>query len=221
MKIVTTVLMALLLFPVLALGGEKEEAYLKEKMIPMAQEFMKRVGLTGDSQPGTNKVLKHKVDYFDDRPGCLAVMRLTNDYIFSFHTEKNQTEIWTFRQIIKTYYALDDAPKEKIDAVKALNLKNKLNDKTALKLAEKYFKLLGHKEENFHPPRIHQSYWVGKNDVWGNLPYYEVEWYRKDVKESDRNSGITTLPEVNMTVSGIDSSLLYYSRHSLPIGSDF
>jgi hypothetical protein len=221
MKTVTIALIASLLFPVLAMGGEKEEAYLKEKMIPLAQEFIKRVGLPNNFLLGTNQILKYKVDYFDDRPGCLAVMRLTNDYIFSFHTEKNQTEIWTFREIIKTYYELDDAPKEKIEAVKALNLKNKLNDKTALELAKKYFKLLGHKEENFHPPIIHQSYWVGENDVWGNLPYYEVEWDRKDVDLADKEKGGSTLPVVNIYISGIDSSLLYYSKRYLPIGSDF
>jgi hypothetical protein len=133
-----------------------------------------------------------------------------------------KTEIRGFRQIlIKTYYELDDAPKEKIEAVKALNLKNKLNDKTALELAKKFFTLLGHKEEDFLAPECRQSYWVGKNDVWGNLPYYEVIWYRKDVKMADVRSGIAAIPQVTMEISGVDSSLVSYSKLFMPIGSDF
>jgi hypothetical protein len=218
----TFALIGLLLFPLLARGGEKEEVYLREKMIPLAQEFIKKVGLPCDFQIGTNQVMKYDVDYFRSRPGCLADMRLTNNYAFHFYTEKGKTEVRDFRQIlIKTYYALDDAPKEKIEAVKALNLKNKLNDKTALKLAKKYFKLLGHKEEDFRPPECRQCYWIGKNDVWGNLPYYDVIWYRKDVNMADVRSGVATIPQVTMTVSGIDSNLVSYSKLFMPVGSDF
>ena len=214
-------LVALSLFPALGKGGEKE-TYLQEKMIPLAQKFIKQVGLPYDSQFGTNEVIKSKVDFFNDRPGCLAEMRLTNGYFFSFHTEKDQTELWSFQQIsVKTYYELDDAPKEKVEAVKALNFKNKLNDKTALELARKFFALLGHKDEDFLTPECRQSYWVGKNDVWGNLPYYEVVWYRKDVKMADVHAGIATLPVVRINVSGIDSTLLYYLKSFMPIGSDF
>ena len=39
MKSLIFTLAAMLLFPALALGGEKEEAYLKETMIPLAREF--------------------------------------------------------------------------------------------------------------------------------------------------------------------------------------
>jgi hypothetical protein len=149
-------------------------------------------------------------------------MRLTDDYLFSFHTETNRTEIWEFIQLrVKTYYELDNVSKEKIEAVKALNLKNKLNNKSALELAKKYFKLLGHKGQDFHPPEFRQSYWVGKNDVWGNLPYYEAVWYRKDSNMADVHSGIATIPQVTMTVSGIDSSLISYSKGFMPVGSDF
>lgn len=220
MKTATIILIAWFLFPALVMGGEKEAAYLKEKMIPLAQKFIKQVGLNRDSQLGTNQILKYKVDYFDDRPGCLAEMRLTNGFFFWFHTEKDKTEIWVFRQNIKTYYALDNAPKEKIEAVKAINLKNKLNEKAALELAKKYFGLIGHKEENFHPPELRQSYWIGKDDAWGNLPYYEITWCRKDVNNC-RATGSAVIPQITMTVSGIDLSLISYSKSNLPIGSDF
>jgi hypothetical protein len=83
--------------------------------------------------------------------------------------------------------------------------------------------LLGHKEENFHPAELHQSYWVGQNDVWGNLPYYEVTWYRTDVTKEKRESGDSKelLKSVTIEVSGIDSHLISYSKGLLPIGSDF
>src|SRR5665213_355856 len=199
----------------LHLPGGKEAAYFKETMIPLTREFLQRIGQTNDLPSATNQVKNYKVDYFNDRPGCTSNLRLTNGCAFGFHTEREKTEIDWFQRPIKTYYSLAGAPKAKIDAVKALNLQNKLNINTALTLAKKYFKLLGHKEENFHPPELLQSYWSGEES--GRLPYYEVSWYRKDVNMADRDKGIPTLPEVSMTVSGIDSSLIYYSRLYLPI----
>ena len=209
-----------LLFPALGGGGEKETAYLKQKVIPLAQEFLWQIGETNCVPKATNQVRNFKVDYFDDRSGCMAVMRLTNDCIFRLHTEKEKTELWGFQRLIKTSYSLESAPKEKIQAIKSLNLNNKLNTNTALVLARKYFKLLRHNEDNFHPPNIIQSSWSGE-DGGGKLPYFEVSWYRKDVDLADREKGIASLPEVEITVSGIDSSLLYYSRLYLPMGSDF
>ena len=126
--------------------------------------------------------------------GCMAYMRLTNGLVFSFHTETNKTEVWSFHRSIKTYYELDNPPKEKIEALKALNLQNKLNKKSAALLAAKYLKLLGHKEENFHPlgffdSQVTQGYWVNAPESppanERNLPYYRVIWYRRDVKLED------------------------------------
>lgn len=217
---------ALLLFPAFVMGGEKEEAYLKEKMIPLAQEFLRRIGQTNNLPQATNQVKSYKLDYFNDRPGCTADMRLTNGYVFSYCTETNKTEVWTFRRNIKTYYNLVGVPKAKIEAVKALNLQNKLNKDSALALARKYFKLIGHKEENFHPldfypPEIIQCYWSGEES--GKLPYFEITWYRNDVtlKELEDNNSNAKLKTVIIEVSGIDSTLISYSKGLLPVGSDF
>jgi len=112
----------------------------------------------------------------------------------------------------------------KIDAIKALNLRNKLNNTNALELAKKFFKLQGHKEENFHPAEFGQSSWSGgDDDRGGKLPYYEIRWYRKDVAEADIESGKAKeiLKSVRIEVSGIDSHLISYSKGMLPIGSDF
>jgi hypothetical protein len=206
------------------LGGEKEQAYLTQKMIPFAQEFLQRIGQTNNLPLGTNQVKHYKMDYFNDRPGCTANMRLTNGCVFSFHTETNKTEIWSFQRNIKTYYSLADAPKAKIEAVKALNLKNKLNKDSALVLANKYFKLTGHKEENFHSPELLQCYWSGGEDNHGGrLPYYEITWYRKDVTkaELENHDSNAELKTVIIEVSGIDLGLISYSKGLLPVGSDF
>jgi len=221
MKNTVLILAALLFFPVLAMGGEKEGVYLKEQMIPLTQEFFQRIGQTNNFPLGTNQVKNYKVDYFDDRPGCTASLRLTNGCSFMYFTEKGKTEIDTFRRPIKTYYALENAPKVKIEAVKALNLQNKLNKDKALVLAKKYFKMIGHKEENFHSPEIIQCYWSGVES--GRLPYYEITWYRKDVKKADMKpeAGDPALPRVIIEVSGIDSSLISYDKLYLPLGSDF
>jgi hypothetical protein len=146
---------------------------------------------------------------------------MTNNWFLSFYTETNKTEVWTFHRNIKTYYSLAGAPQAKIDAVKALNLQNKLNKESAIVLAKKYFKLLGHKDENFHSQEISQCYWSGEES--GRLPYFEITWYRKDVtlKELEDNDSNAKLKTVIIEVSGIDSSLISYSKGLLPIGSDF
>ena len=170
MKNALFILVASLLFPVLAMGGEKEEAYLRQTMIPLAQAFLERIGQTNTLILGTNQVKNYRVDWFNDRPGCTASLKLTNGCSFLYYTEKAKTEIDTFRSPIKTYYELNNPPKEKIEALKALNLQNKLNKESAAALAGKYLKLLGHKEENFHsldfyPPEIAQGYWVSAPEM--------------------------------------------------------
>jgi hypothetical protein len=205
------------LFPTLAMAGEKEETYLKETMIPLARDFLQRTGQTNNLPTRTNQIKSYKLDFFNDRSGCLADLRLTNGFSFSFHTETNRTEVWAFNRPVKTYYALENAPREKIEAVKALNLKNKLNKESALMLAKNYFKLAGRKEENFHPPEIIQCYWSGEPS--GKLPYYEITWYRKDVNLSENGNPDSKL--VIIEVSGIDSSLISYLKGGMPIGSDF
>lgn len=225
MKTVNAILISLL-FPMLMLGGEKEDTFLKEKMLPLAQEFVKRNELpTADF--GTNNIQNYKVRFFTDgRAGCTADLKLSNSYSFSFISDGTNTEAWFFNDgKTRTYYALEDTPKEKIDAVKALNLQNKLNDKTALEVAERFFKLQGHKEEDFLPPELTQLCWTGPPEYASLdgrlLPYYEVGWYRKDVKLADRDAGVAKLSHVRIEVSGIDSHLISYSKHFMPIGSDF
>jgi hypothetical protein len=38
---------------------------------------------------------------------------------------------------------------------------------------------------------------------------------------ADRDKGIVPLPQVNIDVSGIDFSLIRYSKLFMPVGSDF
>ena len=223
---------SLLFFPVLVLGGEKEVSYLKETMLPLAREFLLRIGETNDLPSTTNHIYQYKVDYFDDRIGCMAKMRLTNGCVFCFHTETNLTEVWSFHRNLKTYYELENSSDEKIKALKTLNSQNKLNKKNAAALALKFFKMLGHKEDNFHPldfypPEISQSYWAVKQNTLPvyerYLPYYEITWYRKDVKLEDlkNHDSNAELKTVMLEVSGIDFGLVSYSKGMLPIGSDF
>ena len=111
-------------------------------------------------------------------------------------------------------------------------LQNKLNKASAAELAKKYFRLLGHKEENFHPfdfypPEVTQGYWVSAPESppanERRLPYYEITWYRKDVTRQglDDHDSNAMLKIVTITVSGIDLSLISYEKDQLPIGSDF
>jgi hypothetical protein len=213
---------------------ELEATYLKETMIPLAREFLLRIGLTNNLPFTTNQVQKYRMSYFYYCPGCQADMRLTNGLVFSFFTKTNKSEVWVFKNTnVKTYLELDNPPKEKIKALQALNLRNKLNQKSAEALAKKYFKLLGHKEENFHPLDFFPSegargYWVSAPEMPPAnerlLPYYGFTWYRKDVKlEKIQNGEEGSISKVMIEVSGIDSSLVSYSKLGIemPIGSDF
>jgi hypothetical protein len=211
------------LFP-FTFAEKRESDFFWNKMLPLAQKFVGRNKLPA-ADFGTNNISKYRIDFFQDgRHGCTADLKLKGGYSFSFLSDETNTEIWAFNDgQTQTYYVLDSAPQAKIEAVKALNLRNKLNDATALELAKSFFALQGHKEENFHPAELKQSYWVGKNDVWGNLPYYEVTWYRTDVTKEKRESGDSKelLKSVTIEVSGIDSHLISYSKGLLPIGKDF
>ena len=209
--------------------SEIEAAPLKKTLIPLAREFLQRIGQTNVLPWTTNQVQKYSVSYLNYRPGYLADLMLTNGDNLSFDSNTNGTEIWSFQRPIRTYYGFgDDTPKAKIDAVKALLLQNKLNEEKAVALAKKYFKLLGHREEDFHsldfyPGGIVQDDWSGGEDGRGGwLPYYRITWYRKDVDVANlAKSGNTDYKAVIVEVSGIDSSLISYHKYFMPIGSDF
>lgn len=150
-------------------------------------------------------------------------MQLENGFSFHFFSNGKTNEVRFFKDgKIKTYYDLTGAPPKKVEAVRALNLGNKLNDKTALELAKKYFQRQGHKAEDFQTPNLTHGYWVGKPEHLNHrLPYYKVEWYRKDVTQAQLDSGIAALPQVIIEVSGLTSNLVSYSKIGLPIGRDF
>lgn len=201
--------------------------YLLHTMLPLAQQFCAKTGMTNFIQINTNQIKRYRREDFYERPGCMADLYLTNKCRFTSYTEKDKSEIESFQQNQpRTYYSLDDAPVEKIKAVRALLKQNKLNEKKALALAGKYFKALGHDEKNFHPPDIVQGGWISSNLKYshGLLPAYTITWYRKDVTEAQlkpETGQVYRQPSVGIAVSGIDSSLISYSRNYLPLGSDF
>jgi hypothetical protein len=206
-------------------GGEREVNYLESRMIPFAREFIKRNGLPYGTNFGADKILRYKVEFLTNRsaPFVMSSMRIEKQYAFDFRDDNGTMEVRSFWDAsVRTYYDLSAAPKEKIQAVRAINLRNKLNDQTALALAKKYFRLQGHKEENFHPVEFRQLSWAMKGDPdYVPLPFYEAVWYRKDVKETERDEGIARLPHVRIEVSGVTSNLVSYSKLHMPIGADF
>lgn len=202
------------------------DSYLLHTMLPLAQQFCAKAGMTNFAQIGTSQIKDYRREDFYDRPGCMATLTLTNKFSFWSRTEKDKSEIWVFQQNQQqTYYSLNNAPVGKIKVVQALLKQNKLSLKKALGLARKYFGLLGHDEKDFHPPKILQGYWVSSNPQYasGKLPAYTITWYRKDVTKGqlDPSSGEAMLPEVVIEVSGIDSSLISYSKLFTPVGGDF
>jgi hypothetical protein len=195
------------------------DSYLLHTMVPLAQQFCANSGMTNFIQINTSQIERYRREDFYERPGCMANLYLTNKCRFSSHTEKDVSEIWSFQQNQqKTYYSLNDAPVEKIKAVKSLLSQNKLSEKKALVLAGKYFKQLGHEGGKFHPPRIVQGNWISSNPKypWGRLPAYTVIWYRKDVTPAQLEpvtGEVYRQPSVEIEVSGIDSSLISYHKN--------
>ncbi len=213
-------------FPFAEISTNLTDNYLHQTLLPMVQDFCAKTGMTNFTQINTNQIKRYRRENFYERPGCMTDLYLTNKYHFTSHTEREKSEICFFQQSQqKTYYSLNDAPVEKIQAVQSLLKQNKLNEKEALALARKYFVALGHDEKNFRPPEIQQGYWVSGNMKYpsGRLPAYTVTWYRKDVTKEQLapGSGEAMLPEVVIEVSGVDSSLISYHKYFMPVDSDF
>jgi hypothetical protein len=152
-------------------------------------------------------------------------LRLTDNCWFDCRWDGKALEVHAFNDSnVNTYYDLSGAPKEKIEAIKTLNLRNKLNEHTALELARTYFRLQGHKEENFWPVEFTQCYWIDQTERKPEervLPFYRAEWFRKDIRKEDRESGVAALPHVNIELSGITSNLVLYEKLFIPIARDF
>lgn len=89
MKPLKFILLALLLFPMLVMGGEKDEAYLKQFMIPRAQALLLRIAQTNYLPVTTNQVQSYKLEYCDD--GWLGKLQLTNGWGISFFTDTRDT----------------------------------------------------------------------------------------------------------------------------------
>jgi hypothetical protein len=215
----------MLVIAVLLIGCSKsvpsKEQFLGKTMIPLAREFIQRNGLPYNSSFDTNCIKKYSVDFHAEKPGFTSHMTLTNGYFFMFWDDGTNSEIYYFSAGIRTSFNLARASKAEIQAVKALSLRNKLNDESALELAKHFFKLQGHKEADFHPAEFGPYTWGQKGDPdYIQYPFYIAQWYRKDANVKDRDKGIL-LPNITVTVSGISSNIVEYAKSFMPIGRDF
>lgn len=200
---------------------QSKEQVLRDTMLPLAQEFVRRNGLPYDGGFGTNSIKKYSVDFNVKWHGFISDMTMTNGYFFMFWGDRTNSEVWFFNDGTKTSYNLARASKAQIEAVKALSLRNKLNDKSALELAKHFFKLQGHKEEDFHPPEFGPYTWGEKGEPdYIQYPFYMARWYRKDANVKDREKGII-LPNITIKVSGITSNLVDYQKNIMAVGRDF
>jgi hypothetical protein len=204
---------------------ERQDLFLRREMIPLAKQFIHRNGLpSAPSDLRTNDLKRCEIEFPGHWHGIAGDMILTNGYEFNFLSDGTNTDICGFSSGIKTTYNLENAPNAKIEAVRALNAKNRLNNNSALSLAKYFFKLQGHKEDDFHPPIFGQYRWGEPNEAdYVPFPFYMAQWYRKDVRMEEREEGRTDLPMVMIEVSGITSNLVSYQKYYLPfgIGRDF
>jgi hypothetical protein len=221
----TCVLFCSLISSLLALGQDHEARYLEEKLIPAARAFIGKNGLAYGTNFGREAIIRYKVEFLTNRPApfVMSSMRMENNYAFTFLDDNGTLEVRTFSDAsVETYSDLSAAPNEKVEAVRKMALRNKLNDKAALALAKEHFRLQGHKVEDFHPVEFRQLSWGVKGDPdFIPYPFYAAEWYRSDVKSADREAGLARLPVVRIEISGITSNLLRYSKAFMPVGSDW
>lgn len=198
-----------------------KEHVLGEIMIPLAREFIERNKLPYGTNFSTNSVTRYRVNFLEDKPGCTSSMTLTNGCYFGIFWEGTNSEVRNYHDKTRTGYNLGHATKAEFEAVKALGLRNKLNDETALKLAKEYFKLLGHREQDFHPVQFGPETWGEKGEAdFIQFPFYQATWYRKDANLDDRARG-ELLPNIMIEVSGISSNMVSYSKCFMPVGRDF
>jgi hypothetical protein len=201
---------------------QSKERFLNETLIPLAQGFLQRNKLPSDANIRAKDIDTYSVEFFKKKPGCTASLSLTNGYYFSYIWDGSNAEVSLFHDKTKTTFNLANASPQEIKAVKALSLRNKINDISALELARHYFKLQGHREEDFLPVEFGPYTWGQINEPdYIQYPFYLAQWYRKDVNLKDRENGEVILPNVAIEISGISSNMVGYSKCFMPIGRDF
>jgi hypothetical protein len=220
------VILGVLFWSVLLLPGAPQGHFTEEQFLTLATNFLQRNSLP-PLDFGTNNIKRFSINKYAERPGCIAQLSLKSGQAISFVSDGTNTEVQAFRAETRIRYDLTDAPAEKVAAVKALNLRNKLNTVSALELARKYFRLQGHREADFRLTAFYQLKWLDQRapddapDSNYVLPYYRAEWYRKDVTPAEIRSGKAILPQVTIEVSGADTNLISYFKGFMPAGRDF
>jgi hypothetical protein len=130
-------------------------------------------------------------------------------------------EIYAFNTPTRTTYYPGTLTGGELEAVKALNLRNKLTKKKALEIAKWHFKAMGLKEKDFHPPEFWQVGGDPGVSDYFPVPFYEATWYRKDVNvEADSATG-KLMPQIHITVSGVTTNIIGYSKAYMPVGHDY
>ena len=202
-------------------SAKDKEQVMKIIAIPQIQRFIQRNELPYHEAISTNNIKKWRVDFFEKRLGGTAYFQLTNSYSFDVWWDGTNSEIRNFNGEDRPSFYLGDASKAKIEAYKALCLRNKLNDKTALELIKHYFRLQGHREEDFRLMDFGPETWGEKGEPdYMAFPYYKATWYRKDIDPFGVPYGIE-IPQVEIEISGISSNMISYYKRGMPIGRDF
>lgn len=206
-----------------SMAGEREQNYFDGTMYPLAKDFLRRNALSPNADFNTNEIDRLKVDFFQDRPGAISSLRLTNKTLLGFYTEGTNSEVRSFNDLnVRPFLDYAYGPSERLKGMRTLNLGNKLTDQAALPLLKKCFLDQGHNETNFHPAEFRRmTDGVKGESNYIEMPFYEAQWYRKDVKQADRDAGYAALPRVHIIISGLATNLVYYSKLFMPVGADF
>ncbi len=197
-----------------AVAGQREDAYFEEKCLPVVRDFIRRNRLAYDADFPTNKISHHLVDFTPDSRRYSSRMMLEKHYAFLFLGSAQANAIIFFHDKLSAWsFGLLEPENEQTMRGLAART-NLLNRSTALEMARRYFRLQGHSEKNFRAVKFEQVVWAesvpSKRIV---LPFYEAEWLRLDADPS--NDSIP--PSVRITISGLESNMVHYSKISLPI----
>lgn len=212
-------LVLLIALPVLAEDAERGQ------IIQTVREFARRNRVPLDPNFSPNEINSFRINYITNNPEFSATGRImvSNRFAFFFAVHDTNVEVSYFKLVNPSMSALiENRPLSELASVAAKT--NLLTEETAFRLAKEYFKLQGHKDENFHAPFFKQITFGNKEHDpkhYFAFPFYEAEWVRKDAKNVPSDLQQVMLPNVVIRVSGITSNLEYYSKVSLPVGKDF
>lgn len=199
-----------------------DQEFFDKYVAPVARKFAEVPGIPKGSLDLERSLLKWKFWLQDESSIRVAAsLYFTNRILVDLFIKDTNCVVVHFRdsRFNPHIIAAPDSSREK--ARFFAQQKDTFTEESALSFATEFLKQVGHDPENFRLDRRQHLGWGDPEDKTSylQLPFYEFEWLRKDVKEV--KPGEAHHPTIWITLSGLSRSVVSYSRLNLPICGDF